>query len=181
MEEAYSEVTFSFKIQLWHNTIKTMNEKNWLCPHCVYGFLFRVVKDEQGIPTHTEYLCVDIPDQVNKDKTDAGKQSAPRLWNPLSAPKGPGGWDGKYCPNFINNSVQKTCQFYALGKSEKKLLAYDEYDSRGSGRYYTDDVYMCDRYTYSEAVEEAKKRNLKIYLVTITAENSEHKSEIGEM
>jgi hypothetical protein len=47
--------------------------------------------------------------------------------------------------------VMRVCQFYVLGNSEKELLAYDEYDSHGSGRYFTDDVAMYDRYTYSEA------------------------------
>jgi hypothetical protein len=31
--------------------------------------------------------------------------------------------------------IMRVCQFYALGNSEKELLAYDEYDSHGSGRY----------------------------------------------
>jgi hypothetical protein len=139
------------------------------------------VKNGQGIPTHTEYLCVDIPDPSDSAETGDGDLSPAKPESPLSLPKGPGGGDGKYCPNFINNSVQKTCRFYTVGKSEKRLLAYDEYDSRGSGRYYTDDVYMCDRFTYSEAEEEAKERNLKIYLVTIIPENEEHKTEIGEI
>ena len=61
----------------------------------------------------------------------------------------------------------RVCQWYAVGSSCKGLLAYDEYDS-GSGSYYTDDLLMCNRYTASEAVEEAKKTDNNVYLVTIT-------------
>jgi hypothetical protein len=67
-----------------------MDEKKWLCPDCKYGHLLRVVKNEQHIPTHTEYICIDLP---------------PGFIDPLSAPKGPGGWDGKTCPNFINKKI----------------------------------------------------------------------------
>ncbi|GHV78763.1 hypothetical protein AGMMS49944_05540 [Spirochaetia bacterium] len=145
-----------------------MDETKWLCPHCVYGHMLRVVKNEQHIPTHTEYLCADLPPDSN---------------DILSAPEGPGGWDGKNCQNFINNQTQKVCQFYTLGKSEKELYAYDEYDSWGSGRYFTDDVMMCDRYTYSEAEKEQNDKGLKIFLVTITKDGKLNtcKIEIGEM
>ena len=144
-----------------------MNDKNkWLCPHCKYGHLFRIVKNEQRIPTHSEYICVDLPPNSN---------------DLLSAPKGPGGWDGNSCSNFINNQTIKTCQFYAVGKSEKELLAHDEYDSWGSGRYYTDDVLMCNRYTYSEAEREKESKCLNVYLVTITKNEESHEIEIDEM
>ena len=143
-----------------------MDENKWLCPHCTYGHLLRVAKNEQHIPTHSEYLCVDLP---------------PGSSDLLSAPEGPGGWDGKTCPNFINNQTMKTCQFYALGKSEEELYAYDEYDSWGSGRYFTNDVFMCGRYTYSAAKTEKKKTGLKIYLVTITKAETTHNIEISEM
>jgi hypothetical protein len=141
------------------------NETHWLCPYCVYGHLFRVVKNAEGAPTHTEFLCVELP---------AGSNDL------LSAPKGPGGWDGKYCANFINKQETKTCQFYAIGKSETKLYAYDEYDSRGSGQYFTDDVFMCGRYICSEAEKSAKEKGLNIFLVTITKKNGAHKIEVAE-
>ena len=68
-----------------------MNDKNkWLCPHCKYGHLFRVVKNAQHIPTHSEYICVDLPSGSN---------------DLLSAPKVPGSWDGKSCSNFINKQT----------------------------------------------------------------------------
>jgi hypothetical protein len=105
-------------------------------------------------------MCVDLPPGSN---------------DLLSAPEGPGGWDGKTCSNFINNQAIKTCQFYAVGKSENELSAYDEYDSWGSGHYFTDDVLMCDRYTFSEAEAEKEKRGLKIYLVTITKNEKSQK------
>ena len=81
----------------------------------------------------------------------------------------------------MKKKAAKTCQFYAVGKSEKELLAYDEYDSMGSGEYFTDDVLMCNRYTYSEADAEKDNNGLKIYLVTITKIGNSHKLEISEM
>jgi hypothetical protein len=33
-----------------------------------------------------------------------------------------------------------------LGKSEKELLAYDEYDSEGSGKWFTDNPIMANEY-----------------------------------
>jgi hypothetical protein len=85
--------------------------------------------------------------------------------------------------DYINNQTQRVCQFYALGKSEKELYAYDEYDSWGSGRYSTDDVMMCERYTYSEAEERQKENGLKIFLVTITKDEKANtcKIKVSEM
>jgi hypothetical protein len=53
------------------------NRPEFLCPICEYGHFFRVVKDAKGIPYDTQYTCGSI-----------------------KGPKGPGGWDGKTCPNF---------------------------------------------------------------------------------
>ena len=72
----------------------------------------------------------------------------------------------------------RICCFYATGKTEKELLAYDEYDSNGDGRYFTDDTYMCDRYVYSEAQKIAKELNLNVFIVTITAIGKNKKTEI---
>jgi hypothetical protein len=90
---------------------------------------------------------------------------------------------GEKCLNFNNNKTQKVCQFYALGKSAKELYAYDEYDSWGSGRYFTDDVMMCDRYTYSKAEEGQKENGLRIFLITITKNGKPNacKIEVSEM
>jgi hypothetical protein len=50
----------------------------FLCPNCEYGCFFRTVKSAEGIPYDIEYTC-----------------------GPLEGPHGPGGWDGKTCPNFV--------------------------------------------------------------------------------
>jgi hypothetical protein len=99
----------------------------------------------------------------------------------LPTSKGSGGWDDKTGPNSINKQLKRTCQFYALGKSESELLAYDEYDSRGSGRYFTDDAFMCDRFTMSEAEESTKQNSLKIFLVTISKNGNTHQVTVDEM
>ena len=58
--------------------------------------------------------------------------------------------------------------FYAVGKSETELFAYDEYDSKGSGIYFTGDALMYERWNIlEEAIETAKKHKLKVYLVEI--------------
>jgi hypothetical protein len=53
-------------------------QAGFLCPGCEYGYYFRVVKDAEGIPYDIEYTC-----------------------GPSEGPQGPGGWDGKTCPNFV--------------------------------------------------------------------------------
>ena len=75
--------------------------------------------------------------------------------------------------------VVRTCQFYTVGKSKNELLAYDEYGD-GDGRYFTGDVFMCDRYNGGEADDIAKEKNLRMILVTITKKNDgNHGIEIG--
>jgi hypothetical protein len=51
----------------------------FLCPDCEYGHYFRVAKNAEGIPYGIEYTC-----------------------DPFEGPKGPGGWGGKTCPNFVD-------------------------------------------------------------------------------
>jgi hypothetical protein len=49
-------------------------------------------------------------------------------------------------------------------------MAYDEYDSVGSGIYFTDDLIMIERYTLSEAKNRVAKKiysALNIYFVEI--------------
>ena len=75
----------------------------------------------------------------------------------------------------------RTCSFYAVGKSQKKLLAYDELDSWGDGSYFSDDVYMCDRYNAMEALSIAQEKKMKYYLVEITKTSNKHKIEISLM
>jgi hypothetical protein len=71
--------------------------------------------------------------------------------------------------------MTRTNLFYAIGKSETELFAYDEYDSRGSGIYFTNDVLMYERWNvWDQAEGEAKKNDLKVYLVEITEKDGEH-------
>jgi hypothetical protein len=53
-------------------------QAGFLCPSCAYGCFFRTVKSKEGIPYDTQYTC-----------------------GPFEGPRGPGGWDGKTCPNFV--------------------------------------------------------------------------------
>ena len=65
--------------------------------------------------------------------------------------------------------MTRTNLFYAAGKSETELFAYDEYDSQGSGIYFTDDAYMYERWNIlDDAIAFAKEKNLNVYLVEIT-------------
>jgi len=65
----------------------------------------------------------------------------------------------------------KVATFYVLGKSSGELLAFDEYDSIGSGDYFTDDLIMVRRFTSIEAEkkvdEDERYKDLKIYYVEI--------------
>ena len=40
--------------------------------------------------------------------------------------------------------MTRTKLVYLLGKNEKELLAYDEYDSEGSGKWFTDNPVMAN-------------------------------------
>jgi len=51
--------------------------------------------------------------------------------------------------------MTRTNLFYAVGKSETELFAYDEYDSRGSGVYFTGDTLMYEQWTKTSYAEEA--------------------------
>ena len=51
----------------------------------------------------------------------------------------------------------RTKLIYLVGKSEKELLAYDEYDSKGSGKWFTDNPIMAEEYYCQQACEEAIK------------------------
>jgi len=74
----------------------------------------------------------------------------------------------------------RTCQFYAIGKSKKEMIAYDgHYD--GEGNYYTDDIYLCRRYNKNEAFILALERKIKFFLVEIAKTDGKDKIEISEM
>jgi len=76
-------------------------------------------------------------------------------------------------------SVIRTKLIYLVGKSEKELLAYDEYDSKGSGEWYTDNPIMAEEYYCQQACEEAEERGLDVFLWEI-AYNAEEKKIIKE-
>ena len=57
--------------------------------------------------------------------------------------------------------MKRTKLIYLLGKSENELLAYDEYDSEGSGKWFTDDPIMAMEHYCRSACEEAAKLKIK--------------------
>jgi len=78
-------------------------------------------------------------------------------------------------------NVSQTCTFHAVGKSEKELLAYDEYDSKGSGIYFTDDLFMCNRYLHGEAYKIADKEKLRNFEITITKTEKQYNTKIDDL
>jgi hypothetical protein len=77
--------------------------------------------------------------------------------------------------------MTRTNFFYVPGKSEKELFAYDEYDSQGSGIYYTDDPLMFERYNVLDDAEKvAREYNLTVYLVEIMKDGEGHRIKIDE-
>jgi len=71
--------------------------------------------------------------------------------------------------------MKRTKLVYMLGKSEKELLAYDEYDSKGSGRWLTDNPMMANEYNCQEAICEAEEKNLDVYMWEVTYDTDEKK------
>ena len=70
----------------------------------------------------------------------------------------------------------RTKLVYMLGRNEKELLAYDEYDSEGSGKWFTDNPIMANEYTYEQAVcAGAEKEGLGVYMWEVTYDTSENK------
>ena len=62
-----------------------------------------------------------------------------------------------------------------LGKNEKELLAYDEYDSEGSGKWFTDNPIMANEYYIQAACEDAEKEGLDVYMWEVTYDTNEKK------
>jgi hypothetical protein len=62
----------------------SLEQARFLCPGCEYGHFFSVVKDVNGIPYDTYYTC-----------------------GAMEGPQGPGGWDGKTCPNFVEKAEKQ--------------------------------------------------------------------------
>ena len=71
--------------------------------------------------------------------------------------------------------MKRTKLVYLLGKNEKELLAYDEYDSEGSGKWFTDNPVMANEYNLGQAVETADKEALNIYIWEATYDTAEKK------
>jgi len=71
--------------------------------------------------------------------------------------------------------MKRTKLVYLLGKSEKELLACDEYDSEG-GRWFTDNPIMANEYNFQQAViEGAEKEGLDVYMWEVTYDTNEKK------
>jgi hypothetical protein len=63
-----------------------------------------------------------------------------------------------------------------LGKGEKESLAYDEYHSEGSGKWFTDNPIMANEYNFVQAVcEESEKEGLDVYMWEATYDSNEKK------
>jgi hypothetical protein len=72
--------------------------------------------------------------------------------------------------------MKRTKLVYLLGKNEKELLAYDEYDSEGSGKWFTDNPVMANEYNYEQAViAGAEKEGLDVYMWEVTYDTNEKK------
>ena len=65
---------------------------------------------------------------------------------------------------------------YLAGKNEKELLAYDEYDSEGSGEWFTDNPVMANEYNFEQAVYEiSEKKGLDVYMWEVIYDTDEKK------
>ena len=71
--------------------------------------------------------------------------------------------------------MRRTKLIYLIGKSETELLAYDEYDSEGSGKWFTDNPIMANEYYCQEACEEAEKEGLDVYMWEAIYDTNENK------
>ena len=72
--------------------------------------------------------------------------------------------------------MKRTKLVYMLGRNEKELLAYDEYDSEGSGKWFTDNPVMANEYTFGQAVYEgSEKEDLDVYMWEVTYDTNENK------
>ena len=71
--------------------------------------------------------------------------------------------------------MTRTKLIYLLGRNKNELLAYDEYDSEGSGKWFTDNPMMAEEYYCQRACEEAEKEGLNVYLWEVTYNVNEKK------
>jgi hypothetical protein len=72
--------------------------------------------------------------------------------------------------------MKRTKLVYLLGRNEKELLAYDEYDSKGSGKWFTDNPIMANEYYIVQAINEAvENEGLDVYMWEATYDTNEKK------
>jgi hypothetical protein len=71
--------------------------------------------------------------------------------------------------------MKRTKLVYLLGKSENELLACDEYDSEGSGDWFTDNPIMAEEFYCQSALEKAEEKSLDVYMWEVTYDNNEKK------
>jgi hypothetical protein len=69
--------------------------------------------------------------------------------------------------------MTRTKLVHLLGRNENELLAYDEYDSEGSGKWFTDNPIMAEEYNCQRACEDAEKEGLNVYLWEVTYDSNE--------
>ena len=77
--------------------------------------------------------------------------------------------------NFKIGSRYRNKLVYLAGKSEKELLAYDEYDSEGDGKWFTDNPVMAEEFNHQSAFEMAEKEKLDIFMQEVTFDINEKK------
>ena len=71
--------------------------------------------------------------------------------------------------------MKRTKLVYLLGKNEKELLADDEYDSEGSGEWFTDNPIMANEYNFDQAVcKRDGKDGLDVYMWEVTYDTNEN-------
>jgi len=70
--------------------------------------------------------------------------------------------------------MKRTKLVYLLGKSEKELLACDEYDSEG-GEWFTDNPIMAEEFNNQQAFERFERDKLDIYMWEVTYDTNEKK------
>ena len=64
---------------------------------------------------------------------------------------------------------------YLVGKSEKELLACDEYDSYGDGKWFTDNPVMAEEFNHQGAFETAEREGLDIFMREVAFDINEKK------
>jgi hypothetical protein len=70
--------------------------------------------------------------------------------------------------------MTRTKLIYLVGKSEKELLACDEYDSEG-GEWFTDNPIMAEEFNHQGAIEKAEKEGFDVFLWEVTYNVNEKK------